>query len=111
MYMFVTDVPLVDRELLPVCDVLEHSLQFEFNERIPEDLSSVFRSPDQMVVAHPGSMGLLIQPSVHWVVMSPLVGNSTGGDFSKDYASKRTHGLKPMVFTCNKKELVRLLEI
>jgi|SRR5581483_2494816 hypothetical protein len=82
---------------------LVKELQFLFNEDFAKHPSTVFGTPDQMVIARPRRVGLLIQPSVHGQVRSPLVGNIDRGDFTKGYAFKRTHGLKLMVFSGNKK--------
>ena len=96
MYVFVTNVPGVDFEILPPRYEFEHALEFLFDVGVFEYLPAVLGTPYNVIVADPGSMGLLIQTSVRHG-KSPLVGNIDHGDFLMGYALKRPHRLKPVV--------------
>ena len=63
--MVVADVPGMNPKRFPNCDVLEHSFQLLFNILVPENLSTVFGTPDDVVVANPFGMRLLVESSVH----------------------------------------------
>ncbi len=65
MDMLISNVPCVDMEFLPLRNVLEHSLEFLFNECVSKDLSSVLGTPDDVIVTDPRCVGLLVQSSVH----------------------------------------------
>lgn len=53
MYVFIANVPGMNMQLLPFRDVLEHLTEFLFNEQVSQYLSTVFGTPDNVVVTHP----------------------------------------------------------
>lgn len=65
MDVFVSNVPSVYVEFFPLRDILEHTLQLKFNVVVSEHPSTVFGTPDDMVVTDPRCVGLLVQASVH----------------------------------------------
>lgn len=56
MDMLITDMPGVNEEALPLTNQLDDSLELLFNVLVFQDLSSVFWSPDKMVLADIGTM-------------------------------------------------------
>lgn len=65
VYVLVADVPGVDVQFFPLCDVLEHSLQFLFDVCILQYRTTVLGTPDHVVVTDPRAVGLLVETSIH----------------------------------------------
>lgn len=53
MDVFVSDVPLLDYKSFPFGYVLEHSFQLLFNKRWFQHFSTVFGTPDNVIIADP----------------------------------------------------------
>lgn len=56
MDVIVSDMPCVDIKSFPLRNVLEHALEFLFNEGWCQNASTVFWTPDNMVITHPGGV-------------------------------------------------------
>ena len=63
--VLITHVPCVNVEFFPLRNILEHTLQLEFNVVVSEHPSAVFGTPDDVIITDPRCVGLLVQASVH----------------------------------------------
>ena len=79
MYVLISDMPRVNMEVFPFCDVLELSFQFLFDVGILEYRAAVLGAPDHVVVTHPCCVCLFVETSIHglynhrWLVIRPTV--------------------------------------
>ena len=60
MDVFISDMPLLYRESLPLCYLFEYPLQLLFNVDVCQDLATVLGSPDDMIRTDVRTMPKLI---------------------------------------------------